>query len=112
MEQIVVYSSSDVQQADAEVLEPMAAGRIDWVTVTSSSIAHCLVRLFGERLGRVKLASISPVTSAVLRELGYPPAAEATPYTMEALAEAIARCRADASAQQPSSDLLAQGVSS
>jgi len=110
VEQVVVYSSSDVEQADAEVLEAIEAGSIDWVTVTSSSIARSLVRLFGERLGRVKLASISPVTSAVLRELGYPPAAEAAPYTMEALAEAIDRSQQSASARQPSSDLLAQGA--
>ena len=82
VEQIVVYSSHDVDQAEAEVLEALEAGRIQWVTVTSSSIARALVGLFGQRLGGVKLASISPITSAVLRELGYPPAAEAVCYTM------------------------------
>ena len=89
VQQIVVYSSCDVDQAEAEVVEALEAGRIDWVTATSSSIARSLVRLLGERLGRAKLASISPITSAVLRELGRPPAAEAVRYTMEGLAEAI-----------------------
>lgn len=89
VQQIVVYSSCNVDQAEAEVVEALEAGRIDWVTATSSSIARSLVRLLGERLGRAKLASISPITSAVLRELGRPPAAEAVRYTMEGLAEAI-----------------------
>jgi uroporphyrinogen III methyltransferase/synthase len=92
VDQIVVYTSSDVEQAEAEVLEALEAGRIDWVTATSSSIARALVRLFGERLGRAKVASISPITSAVLRDLGRPPAAEAVHYTMEGLAEAIESC--------------------
>jgi uroporphyrinogen III methyltransferase/synthase len=108
VDQVVVYSSTDIEQAEAEVLEAMEAGRIDWVTVTSSSIARGLVRLFGQRLGGVKLASISPVTSAVLRELGHPPAAEAVRYTMEGLAEAIQGCEPNAAGTSGSSDLLAQ----
>ena len=68
-----------------------AAGQIDWVTVTSSAIARSLAKLFGEQLRRAKLASISPLTSGVLRELGYQPAVEAAEYTMPGLAAAIAR---------------------
>jgi uroporphyrinogen-III synthase len=45
--------------------------------------------MFGEQLRNGKLASISPVTSGVLRELGHPPAVEASQYTMEGLVEAI-----------------------
>jgi len=89
VEQIVVYSSSDVEHADPQVAADLAAGRIDWITVTSSAIARSLGRLFGNDLHRSKLASISPVTSQVLRELGYEPAAEATEYTMTGLVEAI-----------------------
>jgi uroporphyrinogen-III synthase len=35
------------------------------------------------------LASISPVTSQILLELGHPPAAEAREYTMAGIAAAI-----------------------
>ena len=70
-------------------LAALAAGRIDWVTVTSSAIARSLAALFGGALGRSRLASISPVTSAVLRGLGDQPAAEATEYTMAGLVAAI-----------------------
>ncbi len=89
VEQIVVYSSSDVPRADPEVAERLAAGDVDWVTVTSSSIARALAAMFGETLRKGRLASISPVTSEVLRQLGYPPAAEASTYTMEGLVDAI-----------------------
>lgn len=89
VDQVVVYLNTDVPYADPRIAEALAAGRIHWVTVTSSSIARALVRLFGEDLRRAKLASISPVTSATLRQLGYEPAAEAASYTIDGLVEAI-----------------------
>lgn len=89
VEQVVAYQSNDVAKPAPEVIEAMAAGKIDWVTVTSSAIAQSLVSLFGETLRRTRLASISPVTSTTLAALGFPPAVEATRYTMEGLVEAI-----------------------
>lgn len=89
VDQIVVYSSTDVAQADPRVAEALSAGRIDWVTVTSSAIARSLVRLFGDALGQAKLASISPITSGTLRQLGHKPAVEATRYTMDGLVGAM-----------------------
>ncbi len=90
VEQIVVYASTDVERPDPAVAALLRAGRIDWITVTSSAIARSLRGLFGEDLRRAKLASISPVTSGVLRELGHEPAVEAAEYTMAGLAAAIA----------------------
>ena len=89
VEQVVVYSSTDVERSEEDVAAAMSAGRIDWVTVTSSAIARSLVALFGEQLRNAKLASISPVTSETLRQLGYEPAAEAREYTTEGLVAAI-----------------------
>ncbi len=89
VDQIVVYTSSDVQRPDAEIAAMLAAGRIDWITVTSSAIARSLARMFGDDLRRAKLASISPITGGVLRELGHRPAAEATEYTLAGLTAAI-----------------------
>jgi uroporphyrinogen III methyltransferase/synthase len=89
VEQIVVYSSADVLRADPEVTQRLATGQVDWVTVTSSSIAQATAAMFGETLRKSRLASISPVTSEVLLQLGYPPAAEASTYTMEGLVDAI-----------------------
>jgi len=89
VEQIVVYQSRDVKAPRPEVAEALAAGHIDWVTVTSSAIARSLATLFGEELRRTRLASISPVTSATLRELGFEPAVEAEPYNMAGVVQAI-----------------------
>ncbi len=89
VEQVVTYCSSDVEQPIPEIADLLAGGQIDWVTVTSSAIARSLAALFGDRLRRAKLASISPVTSATLRELGFQPAVEAIDYTMPGLVSAI-----------------------
>jgi uroporphyrinogen III methyltransferase/synthase len=89
VEQVVVYQSLDVESPDPEIAARLKAGRIDWITVTSSAIARSLAKLFGEDLGKSKLVSISPITSATLRELGFEPAAEAKEYTMEGVAAEI-----------------------
>jgi uroporphyrinogen III methyltransferase / synthase len=89
VEQVVVYSTNDVEAADPQVAAALAAGQVDWVTVTSSAIARSIVGLFGDELRKSRLASISPVTSATLHELGYPPAVEAAEYTMAGLVAAI-----------------------
>ncbi len=95
VDQVVVYRSTDVERPEPAVASALAAGRIDWVTVTSSAIAQALVRLLGEALRASRLASISPITSETLRRLGYPPAVEATQYTMAGLVEAIASAAGD-----------------
>ncbi len=89
VDQIVVYSSTDVENADPDVADVLAAGRIDWITVTSSANARSLVAMFGDGLRNSKLASISPITSEVLRRLGHEPAVEANEYTTDGLVAAI-----------------------
>ena len=89
VEQVVAYESRDVEAVDEAIAERMARGAIDWVTVTSSAIANSLVRMFGESLHRVKLASISPVTSGTLRSLGHSPAVEASTYNIQGVIDAI-----------------------
>ena len=91
VEQVVVYESTDVPEAEAEVRQQLEAGRIDWITVTSSAIARSLAQMFGDSLRHAKIASISPITTATLHELGHEVAAEASEYTMPGLVAAIAR---------------------
>ena len=84
VEQAVVYESRDVAQPDEDIADALAAGRIDWTTVTSSAIARSLVRLFGDSLRQTRLAAISPLTAEVLTELGHAPARRcADDYTAE-----------------------------
>ena len=89
VEQVIVYESRDVPQAEPEILDEMQAGGIDWVTVTSSAIARSLATMYGDALRQAKLAAISPVTADTLAELGLSPAAVATTYTTAGLVDAI-----------------------
>jgi len=89
VKEVVLYTSTDVDHPGAEAAALLRAGKIDWITVTSSAIARSLAKLFGDDLRRAKLASISPITSGILRELGYEPAAEAAEYTLAGLTAAI-----------------------
>jgi len=89
VEQAVVYNSRDVAAPDSDISAALAAGRIDWTTVTSSAIARSLVRLFGEALHKTQLAAISPITAEVLAELGHRPAVVAEDYTAEGIVAAI-----------------------
>jgi uroporphyrinogen-III synthase len=70
--------------------------RPDVVTFTSSSSARNFVSLLGagirgkhSSLDGIRMASIGPVTSATLRELGLPVDIEARQYTIPGLIEAI-----------------------
>jgi uroporphyrinogen III methyltransferase/synthase len=89
--EVVAYEHRDVESADPEIAKSMQQGKIDWVTVTSSATARNLARLFGDDMKNSKIASLSPVTSRTLRDLGYPVAAEADPYTIEALIQSLVR---------------------
>ena len=61
-----------------------------WITFTSSSTARNLVSAIGPAaLKNVRTASIGPITSATLRELGVPVTIEATTFTVPGLIEAI-----------------------
>ena len=80
-------------------------GRPDWITFTSSSTVRNFVALLGESRGRVgrehmgnednrvRLASIGPVTSSTLRELGLRVDVEAAEYTIPGLVKAISSRR-------------------
>jgi uroporphyrinogen-III synthase len=61
------------------------------VTFTSSSTVKNFVAMIGNKtlLRGIKIASIGPVTSKTLREMGLKPTIEAKQYTMEGLVRAI-----------------------
>src|SRR5206468_5464380 len=80
--QVAVYSQADVLQPGSESLACLSRGEIDYVLLTSSNIARAFAAALDPKdremiqAGRVKLVSISPVTSAAMREVGLPVAAE------------------------------------
>ena len=95
VEQIAVYSQVDAVDLDAEVIEQLRRGAIDFVTLTSSNIARALLTRLDDtclsqiRAGRTRLVTISPVTSAEVQALGLPVAAEAKTATMDGVVQAI-----------------------
>lgn len=95
VEQIAVYSQVDAVELDQGVLDQLQRGAIDIVTLTSANIARsllsrldaaCLARIED---GRLKLVTISPVTSAEVRARQLPVAAEAQNATLEGVLEAL-----------------------
>jgi uroporphyrinogen III methyltransferase/synthase len=95
VEQVAVYSQVDAQGADSQTLALLREGKIDYVTVTSSNIARVLSRALDAACrarigaGEVQFVSISPVTSATIREFGLPVAAEAREYTTAGVMDAL-----------------------
>jgi uroporphyrinogen III methyltransferase/synthase len=96
VEQVAVYSQVDAVEIDLELLEEINQGRIDFITLTSSKIAEALIRMLAPatrrriRSGDIQLVSISPVTSAAIRKLDLPVAAEAAEFTTAKVVEALA----------------------
>jgi uroporphyrinogen III methyltransferase/synthase len=83
-------------EADPAVIELLREGGIDVVTFTSGAIARAFVSALREAgldpeevLSRVVVASIGPVTTGELAEMGYRPAVEAPKAMMASLAQAV-----------------------
>ncbi len=98
--QLVVYQNRDLDQLPSSSLQQIERGELDWIGLSSPSIARNLARLLTDDaknwLGnKTKLASISPVTSAAAREVGLPINVEATDYTWEGLFDAMKTAIAD-----------------
>ena len=89
-EQVVVYRHVDIAELPPEINSRIATGSLDWIGLSSPSIARNVQRLLADvDCGNVKFASISPVTTAAAREVGLETAAEATTYTWDGILEAI-----------------------
>jgi uroporphyrinogen III methyltransferase/synthase len=97
VEQVVVYSQKDVPAVDPTINEMLAVGHINFVTVTSANIARSLHRMLDDKArqaitdGRVRLVSISPVTSEAVHEVGWEVSAEAEDYTSAGVIGALVR---------------------
>ena len=94
VEQVAVYRNADAESLDPAILGRIEAGSVDWVTLTSPAIAGRFHSLLSDeardRIGReVRLASLSPVTTAAIEHLGWTAAVEADPYTWDGLVAAI-----------------------
>lgn len=96
LDEVVVYQNLDVASFEPAVISDLERGGLDWVCLSSSSIARSFDRLLTPaaraHLGcRTRIASISPVTSTAARDVGLPVDAEADIHTWEGLFDAIIR---------------------
>jgi uroporphyrinogen III methyltransferase/synthase len=95
VEQVPVYHHADAASLPDGVVERILDNSVDWVTLTSSAIASRFHALLPEdarkRIGeRVRIASLSPVTSEIVARLGWVVDVEAMQATWESLIDALA----------------------
>jgi uroporphyrinogen III methyltransferase/synthase len=90
---VAIYETRPAKDLPPGLLEALDAGRINWITFSSSSTVKNFLSLLGpdyrNRISRAKLASIGPVTTATLREAGLSPAADARTFNIDGLIDAI-----------------------
>ncbi|HBL47043.1 MAG TPA: uroporphyrinogen-III C-methyltransferase, partial [Planctomycetaceae bacterium] len=94
VDKIVVYENHDVSAWNEESLKLLESGEVDWVGLSSPSIARNFERLLTDaaraQLGKsIRLASISPVTSQAAQEAGLQIDVEAKDYHWDGIFTAI-----------------------
>lgn len=100
---VVVYQNVDVPQWPEPIRQRLEQGELDWLCLSSPSIARNVARLLPGaawehlRTRRIKVAAISPVTQAAAEDSGLPVAVVAKTYTWPGLLDAIAAAEGRAS---------------
>lgn len=97
-EQVVVYTNRDVTALPATELAMLERGEVDWIGLSSPSIARNLATLLTpsvrQHLGeRTKLCAISPVTAVAATEVGLPITVTASDYTWNGMFAAMTAFR-------------------
>jgi uroporphyrinogen III methyltransferase/synthase len=90
---VPVYETKIAAGLPPALLEALGEKQVHWVTFTSSSTARNFVELLGadyrKQLEGVKLASIGPVTTGTMRELGLEPTIQAEAFNIDGLVAAL-----------------------
>jgi uroporphyrinogen III methyltransferase/synthase len=94
VEQVAVYRNVDATSLPADAVQSIIDGHLDWIALSSPSIARSLKSLLpAEALARLgattRLAAISPVTAEAARDVGLPVAVVAETYAWAGIFEAI-----------------------
>jgi uroporphyrinogen III methyltransferase/synthase len=103
VDEVAAYKSCPVDRLTDEERAAVEQSGVDWLVVTSPLIADTAVGIFGERLRRWRIASLSPVTTSALRRHGIAPDAEAATATMAGVVAAIAAAETGAPASSADS---------
>ncbi|TSA52405.1 MAG: hypothetical protein D4R45_07115, partial [Planctomycetaceae bacterium] len=92
VDNISVYTAIAAKSESAWLAEAIGEGTIDWLTFASpSSVDGFFEQIDSEAVnsGKVKVASIGPVTSERLKELGITVDVTAKEHTLDGLLDAI-----------------------
>jgi uroporphyrinogen III methyltransferase / synthase len=94
---VPIYETKPAAALPPELIEAIDAGEVDWLTFTSSSTARNFYGLLtapqAQKLASARVASIGPITSQTLRELGIEPTVEARTFDVAGLVEALRSAR-------------------
>jgi uroporphyrinogen III methyltransferase/synthase len=93
VDDIPVYETQTAAALPPALLTALDAGQVTWITFASGGTARNFVKLLGPgyivRLSGVKIASIGPITTAALRELGLEPTVQAETFNIGGLVKAM-----------------------
>ncbi len=99
VEDLPIYQTITPDSLPPEAIHALRNGEVTCLTFTSASTAKNLHALLPEELRaavtRCRRISIGPVTSAALRDLGWPATAEASPHSIAGMIEALIACASD-----------------
>lgn len=96
--EVAAYRTTAPEALPDDVVDDLAAGRIDLLAFASSSTVRNFAALVGDRPWAGRVVSIGPVTSETCREFGIEVAAEADPHDLDGLVAALIRAAADRAA--------------
>ncbi|HVT88489.1 MAG TPA: uroporphyrinogen-III C-methyltransferase [Tepidisphaeraceae bacterium] len=88
-----IYQTQTVKSLPQALIDALDAGRLDWVTFTSSSTVTNFIQLVGRdyprKLKNVKLASIGPITTQTMRKNRLNPTIQAATFNVDGMVKAI-----------------------
>jgi uroporphyrinogen III methyltransferase/synthase len=97
VEEVALYRTVPPASLPPEAVDALKAGRVDWITFTSSSTVENFLKLTAAldlKAAQAKIAAIGPVTAKTLQTHGLSPTVVAWPHTIPGLVEAIVRFEA------------------
>jgi uroporphyrinogen III methyltransferase/synthase len=90
---VAIYQTKPASSLPPGLVEALDRGEVNWITFTSSSTVKNFVGLLGgdvaPRLKNVKLASIGPITTQAMTELGLKPDVQAETFNIDGLVAAM-----------------------
>jgi uroporphyrinogen III methyltransferase/synthase len=93
VEDVAIYETKSAASLPPGLTAALESGGVTWITFASGASARNFMKLLGNdaraRLAGVKLASIGPITTAALREMGFEPTVQAQTFNIDGLVAAI-----------------------